>query len=156
MRPELEKAMLEISLRMRLIRAIQEGAANSEDLTERDILLLELLYQKGKMNVLQISAAFPKVSDATISTTLTNLWRNKKLVSKTVNPNDQRITIIELTDKGKKAVETVQKQRAERLKTFFRAIELTEQEQEVLLTIFNRAVAFFDNKTGPETNGLTE
>ena len=148
MGPDLEKAILEISLRMRLLKAMQEDKSLSEDLTERDVMILELLNKREKMTVSEIAAADPNVSDSTISTDVTKLWRDKKMVSKTISPENQRTTIVELTEKGKKAIEVINKQRAERFKTLFQAIEVTDDEKQVLLKILARAIPFFDKHLG--------
>jgi len=148
MGPDLEKAILEISLRMRLLKATQEDESLSEGLTERDVMILELLSERGKMTVSQIAAANPNISDSTISTNITKLWREKQMVSKTISPANQRTTIVELTDKGKKAIGLVNKQRAERFNTLFHALEVTDGEKDVLLKILNRAIPFFDKHLG--------
>jgi DNA-binding MarR family transcriptional regulator len=148
MGPALEKAILEINLRMRLLKATQEDESLSEGLTERDVMILELLTERGKMTVSQIAAANPNISDSTISTNITKLWREKQMVSKTISPANQRTTIVELTDKGKKAIELVNKQRAERFNTLFHALEVTNGEKDVLLKILNRAIPFFDKHLG--------
>lgn len=145
---DLEKAILEISLRMRLLKAMQEDESPSAGLTERDVMILRLLNERGKMTVSQIAAADPNVSNSTISTNITKLWRDKQMVSKTISPENQRTTVVELTDKGKKAIEVVNKQRAERFKTLFQAIEVTDDEKQVLLKILNRAIPFFDKHLG--------
>ena len=144
MGPELEKAIHELTLRMRLLRAIQEDEASAENLTERDAMILGLLNERGKMTVSEIAAASPNVSDSTISTNVTKLWRDKRMVSKTISPENQRTTIVKLTDKGKKTIEVLNKQRAERFKKLFQAIEVTDDEKQVLLKILARAIPFFD------------
>ncbi len=148
MGPDLEKAIREVSVRMRLLRAMQEDESHPEDLTERDVMILGLLNERGRMTVSQIAAADPNVSDSTISTTITKLWRDKQMVSKTISPENQRTTIVELTDKGKKAIELINQQRTERFKTLFKAIEVTGEEREVFIRILNRATAFFDKHLG--------
>jgi len=70
------------------------------------------------------------------------------MVSKTISPENQRTTIVELTDKGKKAIELVNKQRTERFNTLFHALEVTDGEKDVLLKILNRAIPFFDKHLG--------
>jgi DNA-binding MarR family transcriptional regulator len=150
MGPDLEKAILEVSLRMRLLKAMQEDESPSEGLNERDVMILQLLNERGKMTVSEIAAATPNASDSTISTDVTKLWRNKKMVSKTISPENQRTTIVELTDEGKKAIELVNKQRAERFRTLFHALKVTDGEKEVLLKILNRAIPFFDKHLGLE------
>ena len=123
---------------------MQEDKSLSEGLTERDVMILELLNKREKMTVSEIAAADPNVSDSTISTDVTKLWRDKKMVSKTISPENQRTTIVELTEKGKKAIEVINKQRTERFKTLFQAIEVTDDEKQVLLKILARAIPFFD------------
>jgi DNA-binding MarR family transcriptional regulator len=129
---------------MRLIRAAQEEKSSSEGLTERDVIILELLKESGKMTISQIAQAYPTISDSTISTNITKLWRDNKMVTKTISPENQRTTIVELTDEGKKAIELIKQQRAERYQTLFTAINVTDDEKEVFTKILMRAVAFFD------------
>jgi len=148
MGPDLEKAILELSFRMRLLKAVQEDKSPSENLTDRDVMILQLLNERGKMTVSQIAAADPNASDSTISTNITKLWHSKKMVSKTISPENQRTTIVELTEKGKKAIELFNKQQAKRFKTLFQAIEVTDDEKQVLLKILNRAIPFFDKHLG--------
>ncbi len=144
MGPDLVKAIHEISLRMRLIRAAQEEKSSSEGLSERDVIILELLKERGKMTISQIAQAYPTISDSTISTNITRLWRDNKMVTKTISPENQRTTIVELTDEGKKAIKLIMQQRAERYQTLFTAINVTDDEKEVFTKILMRAVAFFD------------
>ena len=54
MGPNLEKAIFEISLRMRLLKAMQEEVGSSGNLTERDVMILELLNAQSRMTVSQI------------------------------------------------------------------------------------------------------
>jgi len=131
MGPDLEKVIHEISLRMRLLRSRQEDTG-SESLTDREIMLLELLDEHGKM---------------TVSHGVTKLWRDK-LVSKTINPENQRVTIVALTEKGKKTLAVVKRQRAERFNTLFHAIETTDDEKQVFLRVLTRAIAYFDEILG--------
>ena len=96
------------------------------------------------MTISQIAQAYPTISDSTISTNITRLWRDNKMVTKTISPENQRTTIVELTDEGKKAIELIMQQRAERYQTLFTAINVTDDEKEVFTKILMRAVAFFD------------
>ncbi|MHC4720853.1 MAG: MarR family winged helix-turn-helix transcriptional regulator, partial [Planctomycetota bacterium] len=130
------------------IRAAQEEKSSSEGLTERDVIILELLKERGKMTISQIAQAYPTISDSTISTNITKLWRDNKTVTKTISPENQRTTIVELTDEGKKAIELIKQQRAERYQTLFTAINVTDDEKEVFTKILMRAVAFFDKYLG--------
>jgi len=148
MGPDLEKAIHELSLRMRLFRAMQEEDSSEDGLTERDLMILELLNSRGKLTVSEVAAAYSNVSFSTISTDITKLWRDKQMLSKTINPKNQRVTVVELTDKGKEAIEASTKQRAERYQRLFEAIKATQQEKEILVRIIERAVMFFDKNFG--------
>ena len=147
MSPDLAKAMRDLTFRMRLIKASQEVQVGRISLNEREMLIVELLAQKGPMAVSQLSLAEPGASGSTISSTITRLWRNK-LVTKTISPENQRTTIIDLTDKGRKTIEGFNKQREERLQTFCEAISTTNGEEEIMLNIFNRAIKFLDERLG--------
>ena len=145
---ELGKLIDDLSMRMRLMRAAQEGTSQTEDLSERDILLLELLNSRGRMAVSEISAAYPNVSESTISTNITKLWKNRKLVSKTINPENQRMTFVDLTDKGKELLNVIKQQRGERLTMLFRAMEFSDEERAMMERVVARAIEFFDEYLG--------
>ena len=144
MGPEFEKAMNELSLRMRMLRAMQEDSAPNGELTDRDALILQLLGERGQMTVTQIADAWPNVSESTISMTITKLWRELGMVSKTISPENQRITLVELTDKGRKELETILAQRSQRISILFNSINTTEEEKQVLMNICQRGVKFLD------------
>jgi DNA-binding MarR family transcriptional regulator len=152
MGPEFERAINELSLRMRMLRAIQEDSAPSGALTERETLILQLLGERRQMTVTQIADAWPNVSESTISMTITKLWREFGLVSKTISPQNQRITLIELTEKGKAELENIFVQRNERIKTLFDSINTTEEEKRVLVDICQRGVKFLDQFLGVQKN----
>ena len=81
----------------------------AENLSKRDMIILNVLSQRGKMSVSEIANAIPNASDSTISVNITKLWREKQMVSKTKDPENQRTTIVELTEAGKKAIEIYNK-----------------------------------------------
>jgi DNA-binding MarR family transcriptional regulator len=149
MGPELEKAVHELALRMRMIRAIQEDAAPDDALSEREALILHLLKERGQMTVTQIAEAWPNVSESTISVTITKLWRKLGLVSKTISPENQRITHVELTDKGRGELETIFKQRSQRIKALFDSINITDEEKQVLISVCQRGVKMLDQFLSP-------
>ena len=148
MERDIERAIRELSFRMRLLKAKQEDESSSEVLTEREAMILGLLQERGRLSVSQIAAADPNVSDSTISTDVTRLWRDKQMVTKTISPENQRTTTVELTDKGKKALELIQKQRTERFKTLFKAINVTDDEKRVFMTVLKRALTHLDKHLG--------
>ncbi len=148
METELAKVMRDLAFRMRLIKANQEEQVGQYCLTERELLILELLSENGPMSVSQLALADSSASDSTISTTITGLWRDKKMVTKTIDSEDQRTTMIGLTEKGRKIIGVLNKQRAERFKAFIEAINLTVDEEQVMLDVFNRAIKFLDERLG--------
>lgn len=147
MGPDFEKAIHELSLRMRLIRAIQEDRQSEEALTERESLIIQQLAERGPMSVTQIAEAWPNVSESTISMTLTKLWK-RKLVSKTISPENQRITLVDLTQRGREELANVLRQRGERFQALFSAIRVTPEERDVMIRICQRGVEFLDNVLG--------
>ena len=134
----------EISLQMRLLRAAEEADTSLEELTEREILILELLNERGKMSISDVANSFARVAPSTISITLTKLWRDRGLVSKAIDPSNQRVTTVELTDKGIDTVEQIKRGRAERFRILIDALGLKEQEYEVLTSIMVRAISYLD------------
>lgn len=147
MGPDLEKAIHELSLRMRLIRAIQEDQQPDQTLTERESLIVRQLAEQGPMSVSQIAETWPNVSESTISMTLTKLWK-RKLVSKTIHPDNQRVTQIDLTDKGQAELAQILRQQSERFQALFQAIQVTPEEKEVMVRVCRRGVSFLDNVLG--------
>lgn len=143
MGPDLEKAIHELSLRMRQIRAMQEDQNPKGALTERETLILQQLSERGALPVSQIAQVWPDVSESTVSITLTKLWK-QKLVSKTISPDNQRITLVDLTDKGRTELAKILEQRRQRFQMFFDAIQVTQDEKEVLIRVFQRGISFLD------------
>ncbi len=144
MHSDLEMSVRELSLRMRLLRAVQEAQSDDDDLNERESLMLELLNSRGKMTISEIASAYPDLSDSTISTNITRMWRDKGLVSKSIDPQNQRVTYVELTDKGESVLQRYLQQRADRMKMFFNAIAVTDQEKKILIDVFDRATDYID------------
>jgi DNA-binding MarR family transcriptional regulator len=150
MGPDLEKVINDLSLRMRQIRAMQEDQNPKGALTERESLILQQVSEHGPLPVSQIAQVWPDISESTISITLTKLWK-QKLVSKTISPDNQRVTLVDLTDKGRTELTKILEQRRQRFQVFFDAIQVTPEEKEVLVRVFERGVSFLDQtlrKTG--------
>lgn len=143
MENSLAKLIDKMSYQMRLLKASQEDNAASLGLSERDLLLLNNLLEKGSSTISDIANADPTASISTISTAVTSLWR-KKLLTKIADPDDQRTTIIELTQAGTEVITEYNLQRAQRFKALFKAIEMTDEEKEVFLRVLNRAVNYFE------------
>ena len=145
MESDLEKAINVVNLQLHLFTAVRQEISGLEGLVERDIMILEILNRQGAMTVTRIAKTFTYTSESTISTAITKLWRDRKLVSKKRDDQNQRIRIIELTDKGKKAIEELYIQRAEKFYALFEEIQATKEERQVLLKILTRIKMFFNN-----------
>ncbi len=144
MTSELQKWIGELTERMRKLRAAQERGSAAAGLTEREMTILTLLDAKDKLTVSEISSAEPGVSDSTISTTITKLWREKKLVDKTPSMEDQRTTYVSLSEKGKGVIGEIKKQRRDRFEALFKALDVTREEEALLVKVNKRAVEYFD------------
>ena len=154
MGPNLEKAVNDLGLRMRMIRAMQEEQAEEGALSERETLILQQLAEQGPISVSQIAEAWPNLSDSTISMTVTKLWRKHGLVTKTIKPDNQRVTLVELSEKGKAELEIIMKQRNHRLQVLFEAMNVSDEEKEILVRVFQRGVEYLDKMLGFEKKGL--
>lgn len=140
--------ILGLSRRMLTLKAIQEDQASEGAVGERELMILSLLKEKGIVSVSEIAEAVPNVSYSTISTDITKLWRDQKMVTKTIDPDNQRVTLVELTEKGVKALETIQKKRNERMQQLYEALNTTKDEEEVIIRVSNRAINYFDKLLG--------
>ena len=65
-----------------------------------------------------------------------------------IHPDNQRITQIDLTDKGREELDQILEHRSQRFQALFKAIQVTPEEKEVLIRICQRGVAFFDTILG--------
>ncbi|MFA5424221.1 MAG: winged helix-turn-helix transcriptional regulator [Phycisphaerae bacterium] len=148
MGPKVTNAIMGLSNRMLTFKATQEAQGEDAEVSQREFLILELLKEKGTMNVSDISEAVPNVSYSTISTDLTRLWRDKKFVSKNIEPDNQRVTLVTLTEKGKKAVEQMQSKRTELMNQLYKALNTTKEEEQVLIRVSERATKYFDKLLG--------
>jgi len=118
------------------------------DLSEREALILELIGTKGSMSISRIGNFYPKVSSSTISTTITKLWRDKKLVDKKILPENQRITTVDLTAKGYAVLEKIKKNQSDVFKTVTASLGLSVEQSESFGYILEHAIGYFDEVLG--------
>ena len=144
MKLNLRKGIYDLSDRMRRLMIAQESEGCRPELTMRDVLILDLLQHQGPMTVSQISKAVQDVASSTVSTNITKLWRENKFVSKIKKYDNQRTTIVELTDKGKEAIELFNNRREERFAMLFQAMNLSEDEGKIIEGVVGRAIKFLD------------
>lgn len=141
----------DMSLRVKLFMAAKEAESHVAGLTEREMLLLELIGVKGETSISTISGFCTGVSSSTISTTITRLWRQKKLVNKTILPQNQRITMVSLTEEGKKVLEDIKKDQLKIFKAVAESLGLSFDEVDYFKAIIENSIKYFDEKLGLTT-----
>jgi DNA-binding MarR family transcriptional regulator len=152
--PEVNETMIyEMAFRMRLYLAssLLEDTHNN-DLNERESLLLELVGTKGGMSISEICSFYPKVSSSTISTTITRLWKDKQLVDKKILPENQRITTVNLTEKGQGVLRQIKQKQTRVFKTMAASLSLSLEQSESFNEVLGNAIAFFDNLLNLQLN----
>ena len=149
-----ENMIYEMAFRVRLYiasRLPEDRRLN--DLSEREALLLELIGTMGSLSISEIGNFYPKISNSTISTTITRLWKDKKLVDKRILPENQRITTVNLTDKGHAVLEQIKQNQSDVFKTVATSLGLSVKQSESFQNILEHAIGQFNEMLGLE---LTE
>jgi len=113
-------------------------------LSDFENLILEVLDQKGTLSISDLCNIFSSNSSSTVSTTVTDLWKSKKLVNKNISPENQRVTLVDLNKKGKTALEKFRQEQSENYGELKNALELKPEEEEVARKIFGKAATYFD------------
>ena len=140
-----EMMIYDMAFRVRLFIASKlTEEKRASDLSDREALLLELIGTKGSMSISEISNFYPRVSNSTISTTITKLWKEKKLVDKNILPENQRITAVSLTDKGRNRLEQIKQSQSDAFTTVANSLNLTEEQNESFHVILKNSIGFFD------------
>lgn len=149
---EVTEAMIyDMAFRVRLYIAsklFEEKRIN--DLSERESLLLELVGTKGRMSISEICNFYPKVSSSTISTTITRLWKDKQLVDKKILPENQRITTVNLTEKGQGVLRQLKKKQSQIFETVTASLGLSVEQSDSFNEVLGNAIGFFDDLLGLE------
>ena len=148
-----EMLIYEMALRVRLFMASTKPGKSIADLSDRETLVLELIGAKERMSISEIAKLYPTVSNSTISTTITKLWK-EKLVTKTILPENQRTTVVSLTDAGKKVLDEIRKTQSETFKTVSQSLGLSSDQDEFFQLFIENAITFFDKKLGLEIDRL--
>jgi DNA-binding MarR family transcriptional regulator len=148
MKNNTEKLIYDMAFRVRLYIASKISEQKVGDLTDRETLILELIGMIGNMSISEIGSLYPTVSNSTISTTITELWKSKKLVDKKILPENQRITSVSLTDKGKQVLEEIKRTQTEVYRTISESLGLSPDEVESFQVILKNAIGFFDETLG--------
>ena len=153
MKNNTEKLIYDMAFRVRLYIASKVSEQKVGDLTERETLILELVGMKGNMSISEIGSLYPTVSNSTISTTITKLWKDKKLVDKRILPENQRVTTVSLTEKGKKVLEEIKRTQSEVFSTVTVSLGLAPDQVQYFQEILENAITFFDKTLGLTLEG---
>jgi len=136
--------LYELSLRVRLLRASRESTADkSSALTRREELLLEIIGLLEYSSVSTIRASYPSATLSSISSSITELWK-KKLVEKHVNPDDQRLTMVRLSENGKEVLKNIRKSQKIMLGKVTESLNLTGEQEVLVRDLLIRSINFFD------------
>jgi DNA-binding MarR family transcriptional regulator len=153
MKKNTEKLIYDMAFRVRLYIASKISEQKVGDLTDRETLILELVGMKGNMSISEIGSLYPTVSNSTISTTITRLWKDKKLVDKRILPENQRVTTVSLTEKGQKVLEEIKRTQSEVFSTVTVSLGLSPDQVQYFQEILENAIGFFDKTLGLTLEG---
>ena len=152
MEKQTESLIYDMAFRVRLYIASKISEKKVGDLTDRESLIIELIGMKGSMSISEIGSLYPTVSNSTISTTITKLWKDKRLVDKTILPENQRVTTVTLTEKGQKILSEIRHTQSDVFSTVTVSLGLSPDQVEHFQDILEHAIGFFDKSLGLEFN----
>ena len=148
MKKSTEALIYDMAFRVRLYIASKVSEKKVGDLTDRESLILELVGMKGSMSISEIGSLYPTVSNSTISTTITKLWKDKHLVDKRILPENQRVTTVTLTEKGEKLLKEIKRTQSDVFSTVTVSLGLSPDQVEYFQEILEHAIGFFDDILG--------
>ena len=147
-----ESLIYDMAFRVRLYMASKISEQKVGDLTDRESLIIELVGMKGSMSISEIGSLYPTVSNSTISTTITKLWKDKKLVDKKILPENQRVTTVTLTEKGRQMLAEIKRTQSDVFSTISVSLGLSPDQVGYFHEILENAITFFDNTMGLKLN----
>jgi DNA-binding MarR family transcriptional regulator len=148
MKKHTESLIYDMAFRVRLYIASKISENKVGDLTDRESLIIELIGMKGSMSISEIGSLYPTVSNSTISTTITKLWKDKRLVDKTILPENQRVTTVTLTEKGQKILSEIRQTQSDVFSTVTVSLGLSPDQVEHFQDILEHAIGYFDKSLG--------
>jgi DNA-binding MarR family transcriptional regulator len=148
MKKNTELLIYDMAFRVRLYIASKISEKKVGDLTDRESLIIELIGMKGNMSISEIGSLYPSVSNSTISTTITKLWKDKQLVDKRILPENQRVTTVTLTEKGQKVLSEIRRTQSDVFSTVTISLGLSPDQVENFHEIIEHAIGFFDKSLG--------
>ena len=150
MKKNTELLIYDMAFRVRLYIASKISEKKVGDLTDRESLIIELIGMKGNMSISEIGSLYPSVSNSTISTTITKLWKDKQLVDKRILPENQRVTTVTLTEKGQKLFSEIRRTQSDVFSTVTVSLGLSPDQVGDFQEILEHAIGFFDKTLGLE------
>jgi DNA-binding MarR family transcriptional regulator len=144
----IETVLADMSLRVRLLISAQNAGKRLAGLSERETLLLELIGTKKEMCISEIAEFFDGVSSSTISTTITKLWRQRQLVNKTILPENQRVTMVSLTEEGQDLLVRIKKDQLRVYQTISKSMNIAPEQGEQLKALLEKSIRFLDDQLG--------
>jgi len=148
MKKNTESLIYDMAFRVRLYIASKISENKVGDLTDRESLIIELIGMKNSMSISEIGSLYPTVSNSTISTTITKLWKDKQLVEKRILPENQRVTTVTLTEKGQKILSEIRRTQSDVFSTVTKSLGLPPDQVENFHEILEHAIVFFDKALG--------
>jgi DNA-binding MarR family transcriptional regulator len=145
-----ESLIYEMAFRVRLYMASKVSEQKVGDLTDRESLIIEMLGMRGSMSISEIGNLYPSVSNSTISTTITKLWKDKKLVNKSIMPENQRVTTVTLTEKGEEILKEIKRTQSDVFGTISISLGLSPDQADAFHDMLENAIRFFDKTMGFE------
>jgi DNA-binding MarR family transcriptional regulator len=148
MKKNTESLIYDMAFRVRLYIASKISEKKVGDLSDRESLIIELIGMKGSMSISEIGNLYPTVSNSTISTTITKLWKEKQLVDKRILPENQRVTTVTLTEKGQKMLSEIRRTQSDVFSTVTVSLGLSPDQVGNFQELLEHAIVFFDETLG--------
>ena len=143
---DLFASIAQLSIKMRIFRAIQAAGSQTGELKDREMLILEILNTQGPMSMSDLLRFFPGIRQSTLSTDVKRLRADLELVDMKVDRKDMRIHLIELSEKGEEKVREIKAQRAKSYQPLAAAIGNDTDEIAVLRQVVARAIELVDDE----------
>jgi DNA-binding MarR family transcriptional regulator len=136
----------EFGSRMKIVRTIHAIHAEAPDVSEKETFLLELLRQRRKMTISEMRRFLPGIAESTMSVEISKLSKRRGWVRKSINPDNERERLVELTSKGLSLLSAMNEVNSRSHAILMRAIKMTPQEAEVCASVLRRAVPALDRE----------
>lgn len=146
MKEEILSLIGRLSVKMRILKAVQSANTEAGELKDREVLILELLATQGVMSVSELCRFLPGVAQSTISNDIKKLRTSMRFIEKRLGDQDERVHMIELTQKGYEKVSEIKEQRVKLYIPLKDAIGDDDKEIALLSRIVSSAIKKIDNE----------